>query len=60
MQLKQLILFSFVVCVAAPVEVGAENSETGESIRRFSGGLTEILRRHVNTGQNHPQSCLQV
>jgi hypothetical protein len=37
----------FCLLVARAVSVGAKNEETNESVRRFSAGLTEILRRHV-------------
>lgn len=37
----------FCLLVARPFSVDAKNEETNESVRRFSAGLTEILRRHV-------------
>ena len=36
----------FCLLVARSVLAGAKNEETNEGVRRFSGGLTEILRRH--------------
>ena len=57
MQMTTLVL---VVCVAAlaegrlccllaarSTERGVKSTETPESIQRFSGGLAEVLRRHV-------------